>query len=123
MSIDTSTPLSRDWAAAVTRELAWLRKIVGGANTVAGHDAAGLRLAPVAVETLALFELTASLAAGSQATARRLVFQGTSWTAASGPTTEVYDSLGDKSGGLGDRCWCYFSPRSGRWEVVQLECG
>lgn len=72
----------------------------------------------------ALFELTTDLDPGTSASATRQAFDlGTNdWVTAGLPTDTVWDSIGDKTGQPGDRCWCYFSDESRRWEVIQLRC-
>lgn len=97
------------------------RRLTASYPLLLTEDASGVHLSLARWPEPELCELTETLSAGGDAEAERLTFEETQWHGGGG-MIRVHDSLGDKNGEVGDRLWVIFSRKSGRWEVVQLEC-
>lgn len=71
-----------------------------------------------------LIELTEDLAAGGEADAKILNYDrsGGDWSDTNAQTVTIHDSIGSLTGSSGDHVWVIFSPKSGRWEAIQLPC-
>lgn len=120
--VRSGEPVSAAWANSLQRAI---RR--GGELTVAPplklqRGATGVHLSIGGLPQWDLCELNEGLEAGSSAAAKRLTFDGIEWVDAASQEVVVYDSIGDKSGEIGDRLWAFFSAKSGRWEIVQIAC-
>lgn len=125
MPLDEVRPgetITAAWANAVVRAVQRTLRVTVAAPLQAHQDATGLHLSLGAWPQWELCELTEELSAGGSAAAKRKVFQGGDWVDVLSGQVVVYDSLGDKNGVAGDRLWAFFSPKSCRWEIVQLAC-
>lgn len=110
------------WANTLVRAVRQALRVSVAAPLRAQRDATGLHLSLATWPQWELCELTEELSAGGSASAVRKVFDSGIWIDAVSDEIVVHDSLGDKNGVAGDRLWAFFSPKSGRWEIVQLAC-
>lgn len=115
-------PITAEWANTLVRAVRQMQRVSVAAPLRAKIDAAGLHLSLATWPRWELCELTEELSAGGHAMAVQLAFKHDLWSPLTGCEVDVFDSLGDKNGVPGDRLWVYFSPKSGRWEIVQLAC-
>ncbi|MBX3411565.1 MAG: hypothetical protein KF708_02515 [Pirellulales bacterium] len=115
-------PITAEWANTLVRAVRQMQRVSAAAPLRCQVDSSGLHLSLTSWPRWELCELTTELSAGSSAKAVPLVFVNSLWTHLGGCEFDVFDSLGDKNGLVGDRLWAYYSPKSLRWEIVQLAC-
>lgn len=122
--VATGDPITADWGNSLVRALQRVLRISAAAPLEARLDEGGINLSLSSWPRWELCELTTTLTAGGQAQARLKTFNfsTSAWTDLTAEEITICDSLGDKSGAVGRRAWIFFSPVSGRWEVVQLQC-
>lgn len=117
-------PVTAAWANALVRAARRALNITVAEPLEVRADHSGVNLSLSTWPRWELCELTTTLFAGGQAQARLQTFDfaTSQWIDLGAEEITVHDSLGDKHGVAGRRAWIYFSPVSGRWEIVQLQC-
>ncbi len=121
--VQPGEPITALWANAL---VAWIRralKITVAAPLQLSQGPHGTHISIATTQEDKLIELTAALASGGSATAKRLLWDGTDWTLTGAEEITLHDSVGgSRDGASGDRGWAFFSRESGRWELKTLGC-